>query len=103
MCRRVALLARQGRVFPFQVVPRKPVVKFLLRRLPVDKVVILPIVFQVAPNAILPVRVVHLNLRMVSVLPGKGLCNFLVALDTFEGWRAGPERMASGALCRSAQ
>ena len=68
-----------------------------------DEIVILPVVFQVAANAILPVRVLHLKSRVIPMVSRKRLRHFLVTFEALKGGRAGPERMAGCALCRAAK
>jgi hypothetical protein len=101
--RRVALFARQRRVLPLQVVARQAMIEFFPRRLPMDKIVILPIVFQVTANAILPVRILHLQPRVISMVSRNRLRHFLVTIEALKGGSAGPERMAGCALCRAAE
>jgi hypothetical protein len=60
-------------------------------------------VFQVAPDAILPVLVLHLKSRVIPMVSGKSLRHFFVAFEALKGRRAGAERMAGCALGRAAE
>ena len=77
-------------------------IKFLARWFPVNEAEILTVVLQVAPNTVFPVRIPHLKPRMIPLGSGKCLRHLLVTFEAFKGWRAGPERMAGGALGRAA-
>ena len=99
--RHVAFLASKPGVFSHQVVARQAMIELLFRRFPVDQREILSVVFQMAAHAIFAIRILHLQARVKSVLPGDGLSDLLVAIQALEGWRAGAEFMATGALRRT--
>jgi len=54
--------------------------------------------FEVAANAILAIGILHPQLRVIAFFRCQPVCNFLVAFQAFEGWRAGPELVAGVAL-----
>ena len=68
-----------------------------------NKIEILPVVFQVTADAVLPVRILHLQPRVIPMLSRKRLRDFLVAIEAFKSWRAGAEGMAGCALCRASE
>jgi len=100
--RRVALLTRKRRVLPLKIVAREAVVKFSPRWLPVNDIVILPVVLQVAPNAVLPVRVLHLKSRVIPMVSRKSLRDFFVTFQAFKDRCTRPKRMAGRTLSRPA-
>jgi hypothetical protein len=73
-------------------------IKLFLRRLPVDQVEVFSVVFEVAADAIFPVRIPHLKLGMISVIRGEPLGHFFMTIQAFESRRAGAELMTAGAL-----
>jgi hypothetical protein len=74
------------------------VIKLFLRRLPVGQVEILAVVFQVAAHALFPIRIPHLNLRVIPVFRSEPLGHFFMTIETLEGWSAGAELMTARAL-----
>ena len=56
------------------------------------------VVFQVAADAVFSCGILHLHLEVIAVLCGEILCDFLVAIETFESRSAGAERVAGIAL-----
>jgi hypothetical protein len=98
----VALLAENAGMLALQLVARLQVIELLLRWLPVNQGEVFSVVLQMAADAIPAVRVLHLKPRMVAVLRHQPLSHFLVAVQAFEGWCAGPELMATRALGGSA-
>ncbi len=76
-------------------------VELLLRWLPVKQRKIEPVVFEVAVHAIFAVRILHGQARVISAICRKMLGNLLVALETFEGRRAGAELVAGCTLYRA--
>lgn len=78
-------------------------VKLLEGRLPMDKRKIFAIVFQVAAHAVPAVGVLHSEKRVVALMNGQSIGNFLVAFEAFEGRRTGSELMACVALGRAVQ
>jgi len=103
VCGRVALFANEIGVLAFEFVAREFVVKFLQRRLPANQVEIFAVVFQVAAHAVFSIGIAHLHFKVVSVLRGKILRNFLVAIDALERGRASSEGMAGSALRSAAE
>lgn len=59
---------------------------------------VLAVVLQMAANTIFAVRIGHLKLVVVSVLGAEILGDFLVAIQTFKGGRAGAKLMATCTL-----
>jgi hypothetical protein len=57
--------------------------------------------FEVAANAIFPVRIPHLKLGVISMIRGEPLGHFFVTIKAFECRGAGSELMTAGALCGS--
>jgi hypothetical protein len=57
--------------------------------------------FEVAANAIFPVRIPHLKLGVISTIRGEPLGHFFVTIKAFECRGAGSELMTAGALCGS--
>ena len=98
VARQVAFLAGNACMLALQVVPRQPVIKLFLRRLPVGQVEILAVVFQVAAHALFPIRIPHLNLRVIPVFRSDALRHLFMAIQAFEGRRAGAELMTARAL-----
>jgi hypothetical protein len=72
--------------------------KLLLRRLPVNQVELLAVVLQMAANAVLSVRIAHLNLEVIPVLAVEPPGDFLVAIQALKGGRVGAELMATRTL-----
>jgi hypothetical protein len=68
----------------------------------VDQAEVFSVVLQVAADAIPAVRILHSQPGVVTVICSKALRNLFVAIEAFEGWRTGPELMATRALGRSA-
>jgi hypothetical protein len=101
--RRVALFARDGRMLSLQLVAGQAMIKLFLRRLPVDQAKVFPVMFQMAANAILTIGVRHMKLIVIAVLGRKPFGDFFVALQAFEGGRAGAELVAGSALRGAAQ
>lgn len=98
ICRRVAFVASNARMFSLQVVPGQAVIELFLRRLPMNQAEIFAVVVEVTAHAISSIRVTHLQLRVVAVLSGEPLRDFLMAIETFESRRAGSKLVAAGAL-----
>jgi hypothetical protein len=57
--------------------------------------------FEVAADAIFPVRIPHLKLGVISVIRGEPLGDFFMTIQAFESRSAGSELMTAGALCGS--
>ena len=100
---RVALLTSNCGVLSFQGVTCEAMIELLRWMLPVNELEIHPVVLEVAAYAIFAVGVFHLELRVIAPLFRQQLRDFLVAVQTFEGGRAGTEFVAARTLRRSAQ
>ena len=96
----VTFLTGNARMLSLQVVARQPMIKLFLRRLPVNEIEVLTVVFKMAADAVFAVRVPHLNLRVISALRRQPLRHFLMTIETFEGRSASTELMATRALRR---
>jgi len=96
--RGVALFAWNRGMLAFELITGETVVELLFRRLPVDDVEIFAVVFEVAANTILAVRIFHLNLGMIAVLTGEGLGDFLVAVEAFKCGNASAKDVTGVAL-----
>ena len=96
--RRMTLLAGGVRVLPFEDIAGLLVVKLFLGRLPVNEMEVLAVVLQMAANAVLAVGILHSEPRVVAVLGVEPPGNFLVAVETLKGRRAGSELVATRAL-----
>lgn len=68
------------------------------RRFPMDERKILAIVFEVASHAVSAVRILHPQKRVVALMRGQTVRDFLVAFEAFECRRAGSELVAGVAL-----
>jgi len=64
---RVTLLTRNAGVLAFEFVAGQAVIKLFFRRLPVNQAEIFTIVFEVAADTILAIRIAHLHLRVITV------------------------------------
>lgn len=96
--RGMALLARHGRVLFHERISGLAMIELFERRLPMDERKILAIVLQVAPHAISAIRILHPEERVVALMRGQTVRDFLVAFEAFEGRRAGSELVAGVAL-----
>lgn len=103
MRRGMAFLACDPRVLFHQGVSGQPMVELLNGRVPVDQRKILAIVFEVAAHAILAIGILHPQLRVIALFCRQAVCDFLVAFQAFEGWRAGAELVAGVALGRAVE
>jgi len=99
----VTFLTGNAYVLPFQVVPGQPVIKLFLGWLPVNQRKLLAVVIEVAADAVLAIRIWHLQAGMITVIGGDALSDFLVAVEALEGRHAGAELMATGALRSTSQ
>lgn len=59
---------------------------------------IFAVVFQMAAHAVLATGIFHAQKRVVALLRGQTVRNFLVAFETFERRRTGSKLVASVAL-----
>jgi len=103
MRRRVAFLARHGRVLFYQRISRLAVVELLERRFPVNKGKILAVVLEVAAHAVPAVGIFHSKKSVITLVRGETVRNFLMAFETFERRSAGSELMAGVALRRTVE
>lgn len=101
--RGVTLFARDRGVFTVKVVAGQSVVELLLRRFPVNQTEVFTVVLQVAANALLPIRILHLHAEVVAVFVGEGFGDFFVAIEAFESGSFGTEDVARIALRGSGQ
>jgi len=62
---------------------------------------ILAIVLEVAPHAVPAIGILHPEERVVALMRGQAVGNFLMAFEAFEGRRAGSELVARVALRRA--
>lgn len=99
----MALLAGNSGVLSFQWIARQAMVELLGRALPMDQRKIHSIVLQMAAHAVLAVRILHLQLRVVALLFGEQLRDLFVAVQTLECGRTGAEFVAARALCCSTE
>ena len=99
----VAFLARYRRMFFDEWISSLSMVKLLEGRFPTNKRKILAIVFEVATDAVPAVGVFHSQARVVALMRGQTIRNFLVAFEAFECRRAGSELMAGVALGRAVE
>ena len=67
-----------------------------------DEAEIHAVVIEVAADTIFAIGILHLNLGVISVLRSQPLRHFFMAIQAFEGRRAGPELVAGRALYGSA-
>jgi len=98
----VALIASNVSMLAFQLVASQQVIELLLRRLPVDQAEVFSVVLQMAADAIPAVRMLHSQPGVVAMIGSKTLPYLFVTIEALEGWRAGPELMATRALSGSA-
>ena len=61
------------------------------------------IVFEVAPHAVLAIGILHPEKRVVALMRGQTVRNFLVAFEALECRRAGSELVARVALGRTVE
>src|SRR6267378_4495587 len=99
----VTFLASNARMLSFQLVARQPVIKLFLRRLPMDQVEVLAVVFQVATDAVFTIGIPHLKLSVIAVLCFQPFRYLFMAIQALESRRAGTELVAAGALGGSGQ
>ena len=102
VARHVAFLAGHVGMLAFQLVTCLLVIELLLRWLPVDQAEVFSVVLQMAADAIPAVQILHSQPGVVAVIRSKTVRNLFVAIEALEGWRAGPELMATRALRGSA-
>lgn len=98
VCRSVTFFAGYAPVLSLEGIACLAVVKFLCRRLPMDEGEAFAVVVPVTPHTVLPVWVLHLEPRVIAMVLRESSCNFLVAVQAFEGWCAGSELMAARTL-----
>jgi hypothetical protein len=96
----MAFFAGHTLVLSLEWIACQAVIKLLCGRLPMDEREAFAVVIPVTPHTVLPVWVLHLEPGVIAMVLGEGSCNFLVAVQAFEGWRAGSELMAARTLSR---
>ena len=99
----MALFTRNFRVLPFERIAGLPVIKLLLRWLPMNEREIRAIVLQMAPHAVFAIGILHSEPRVVAVLGIEATGNFFVAVQALKCRRAGAELMATRALSCSCE
>ena len=103
MRRGMALLAGDGRVLFHQRISGLAMIELLERRFPMDERKILAVVLEVAAHAIPAVGILHPEKRVVALMRGQAVRNFLVAFEALERRRAGSELVAGIALGRAVE
>ena len=96
--RRMALLASYGRVLFHEWISGLAMIELLKRRLPMDERKILAIVLEVAPHAVPAIGILHPEKRVVALMRGQTVGNFLMAFQALERRRAGSELVTRVAL-----
>ena len=94
----MAFLAGNTRVLAFKWVSGQLVIELLDRYFPVNQWKVSSVVFQVATHAILAIRILHLQLRVISAIVGEQLCNFFVAIEATKDRYFGSELVTTIAL-----
>ena len=102
MCGGVAFFASQIRVLSLKHVAGLGVIELTNGLIPVHQLEISPVMFAMAPDAVLACGIAHLQLRMIAVPRRQELVNFLVAIQTFVSRLGGSKLMAARASRRSA-
>jgi hypothetical protein len=97
----MALLARDGRVLFHEWISGLAMIELLEGRLPMDQRKIRAIVLEVAPHAVPAIRILHPEKRVVALMDGQAVRNFLMAFQTLERRCAGSELVAGVALGRA--
>jgi hypothetical protein len=69
----------------------------------VNQIKVLAVVLRVTAHAIFAIGILHLHSKVVAMLVGECLRDFLMTSEALEGRRAGTENMAGIALGRSAK
>jgi hypothetical protein len=101
MRRRMALLARHGRVLFYQWISGLAMIELLERRLPMNERKILAIVLEVAPHTVPAIGILHPEKRVIALMRGQTVGYFLMAFQALERWRAGSELVTRVALRRA--
>ena len=99
----MALFASNAGVLSLEQITGEAVIELLYGRFPMNDRKIHPIMFEVASDAVFAIQILHLEQRMISPVLGEQAGNFLVTVETLEGWRAGAELMATRTLSRTAE
>lgn len=94
----VALFAGDSGVLINQRVTRLPVIELFDRRLPMNEVEILTVMFQVTAHAVPAIGIFHSKLGVKTLVDGKALGNLFMTLETFECGRTRSELVAGVAL-----
>jgi len=103
MCRRVAFLARHAPVLFREWIACLAMIELLERWFPMNQRKILTIVFEVAAHAVPAIGILHLQKRVVALMGGQTVRNFLMAFEAFERRRACTELVAGVALGRAVE
>ena len=99
--RRVALFASDGRVLFYERISGQVMIELLERRLPMNEGKILAVVLEVAPHAVPAAGILHPEERVVALMRGQPVRDFLVAFQAFKSRCAGSELVAGVALGRA--
>ena len=99
----MTFLASNARMLSLQLVARQPVIKLFLRRLPMDQVEVLTVVFKMATDAVFTIGIPHLKLGVIAVFCFQPFRYFFMAIQALESRRAGAELVAARALGGSGQ
>lgn len=94
----MALPAIDKSVFSCQRVAGEAMVKLLYGNFPMNEMEIDTVMFEVATNAILALRILHLEPGVIAVLFGKCFGDLFMAIETFEGGSFRTELMTTCAL-----
>jgi hypothetical protein len=99
----MARLARHGSVLFHERISCLTMIELLEWRLPMNERKILAIVLEVAPHTVPAIGILHPEQRVVTLMRGQTVRNFLMAFETFERRRAGSELVTGVALSRTVE
>src|SRR5258708_1150702 len=99
----VTFLASNACMLALQLVARQPVIKLFLRRLPMDQVEVLTVVFKMATDAVFTIGIPHLKLGVIAMFCFQPFRYFFMAIQALESRRASTELVAARALGGSGQ
>jgi hypothetical protein len=99
---RVTFFAGYAGMLPFQLVAGETMIKLFLRGLPVDEAEVFTVMVKMTADAILAIRIRHLELRMIAMFSDEPLRDFFVAIQALKRRNAGAELVATRALRRAA-
>jgi hypothetical protein len=90
-------------MFAFEWIASELVIELFSGFFPMDKREIRTIVFEVATNTILPVGILHFELRVIAAVLGQELGNFFVAIKAAKCWRLRSKLVATRTLRSSTE